>query len=476
MAVREGAAGGNSIVRSRDATFLVFVLIIVGLALWIVFAPNNQWFGRDVSTRLGLDLQGGTQVLLRADSPNVSSDIMQTAAGVIERRVNGLGVSEAVVQLSGSDRIIVELPGVRNSTQAIETLRGTGQLEFIDSQGQYLASGTLVRTSGNPDPQVAPPPGATQPVSPTTATGPVYNSITTGADLDTRAVSLRVGGSQNLSNPFAVAFAFTGQSAQQLASFSAANVGQPMCIVLDNVVFSCPQLQAALVGGSGEITTSTREDAERIFNQLKYGALPIGLTVESSRTVSASLGQNSVDASIAAAVIGLSAVMLFLTLYYRLPGLIATIVLLIYAVLIFAIYRLLPVTLTLAGIAGFILSVGVMVDANVLISGRLKEELRHGRSLRSAVETGFEQAWSAILDSNVAMLITSLILFLFGSSFGVGIIRGFAVTLGLGTLVSLAVVWMVTLPLLRAVAAVPGLGRPWLFDLGRAPGLEREAT
>jgi preprotein translocase subunit SecD len=412
-------------------------------------------------------------VLLRAQGENVSRDIMQTAAGVVERRVNGLGVSEAVVQLSGNDRIIVELPGVTNPEQAVETLRGTGRLEFIDTQGQFLNTGQIVRTEGNPDPQVVPP-GATEPVSPTTAAGPVFTSITDGRDLDTRQVAPRFGGSQNVSNPYAVSFAFTGESAQNLASFSAQNIGQPMCIVLDNVVFSCPVIQAALVGGTGEITTQTREDAERIYNQLKFGALPIGFAVESNRTVSPSLGQDSVNASFAAGVVGLCAVMLFLILYYRLPGVIATVVLLIYTVIMFALYRLIPVTLTLAGIAGFILSVGVMVDANVLIAGRLKEELRHGRSLRGAVETGFQQAWSAILDSNVAMLITSLILFMFGSSFGVGIIRGFAVTLGLGTLVSLAVVWMVTLPLLRGVASVPGAGRPWLFDLPRAAGLERE--
>jgi preprotein translocase subunit SecD len=451
----------------------VFIVVLTGLALWVVFAPGGQWLGRDVSTRLGLDLQGGTQVLLRAEDPNVGSEIMQTAVGVIERRVNGLGVAESVVQRSGNDRIIVELPGVRDPQQAIETLRGTGRLEFVNSQGQYLNPGTVVRTQGNPNPAAL---QATEGVTPTTDAGPIYENITNGADLDTRSVQPRFGGSGTVGNQFAVSFAFTGESAQRLASFSAANVGQPMCIVLDNAVFSCPQIQAALVGGSGEITTQTREDAERIFNQLKYGALPIALTVDSSRTVSASLGQDSVEASIVAGVIGLSAVVLFLVLYYRLPGLIATIVLLIYTALIFAIYKLIPVTLTLAGIAGFILSIGVMVDANVLIAGRLKEELRHGRTLRQAVETGFEQAWSAILDSNVAMLITSLILFLFGSSFGVGIIRGFALTLGLGTLVSLAVAWMVTLPLLRAVARARAMRKPWLFDLPSAPGMEREAA
>lgn len=460
--------------RSRDAAFFVLILIITGLALSIVFAPGNQWFGRDVSTRLGLDLQGGTQLLLRAEDPNVSRDIMQTASGVIERRVNGLGVAESVVQLSGNDRIIVELPGVTNPEQAVETLRGTGRLEFIDTQGQFLNTGEVVRTEGNPDPVLPSQPGATEPVSPTAVTGPVFASITDGRDLDTRQVAPRFGGGQNVTSQYAVSFAFTGESAQNLATFSAQNIGQPMCIVLDNVVFSCPVIQAALIGGTGEITTQTREDAERIYNQLKFGALPIGFTVESNRTVSPSLGQDSVNASFAAGVVGLCAVMLFLILYYRLPGVIATLVLLIYTVIMFALYKLIPVTLTLAGIAGFILSVGVMVDANVLIAGRVREELRRGRSLRASVETGFEQAWSAILDSNVAMLITSVILFMFGSSFGVGIIRGFALTLGLGTLVSLAVVWTVTLPLLRALAALPGTDKPWLFDLARGTRAEGE--
>jgi preprotein translocase subunit SecD len=175
-----------------------------------------------------------------------------------------------------------------------------------------------------------------------------------------------------------------------------------------------------------------------------------------------------------AGVVGLIVVALFLILYYRLPGLVATIVLLFYTAVIFAIYRLLPVTLTLAGIAGFILSIGVIVDANVLIVGRLKEELRKGKSLRMAVESGFHEAWSAILDSSVAMLITSAILYMFGSSFGVSIIRGFAVTLFLGTLVSLMTAFGVTRTLLRMIAQWRAVHHPWLFDLNEAAGLERE--
>jgi preprotein translocase subunit SecD len=406
---------------------------------------------------------------------------MDTAAGVIDQRVNGLGVSESIVQRSGSDRIIVELPGVTNPEQAIETLRGTGQLEFIDTGGEFLQPGTVVRTTGNPNPAALQPtttPTGTETLTNTAEvppTGPIYTNITEGKDLDTRSVQPVFGGNQqNLGSQFAVNFAFLGESATRLEQFSSQNIQRPMCIVLDNVVFSCPVIQATLIGGNGQITTSTREEAESIYNQLKYGALPVGLSVESSRTVSATLGQDSVDASLVAGIVGLSVVALFLILYYRLPGLLATIVLVFYTAVIFAIYRLLPVTLTLAGIAGFILSIGVIVDANVLIVGRLKEELRKGKSLRMAVESGFDDAWSAILDSSVAMLITSAILYMFGSSFGVSIIRGFAVTLFLGTLVSLVTARGVTRTFLRVLAQWRAVHNPWLFDLSEAAGLERE--
>lgn len=453
--------------RSRDATFVALILIITGLALWIVLAPGNQWLGRDVSTRLGLDLQGGTQVLLRAEDPNVSRDIMQTAAGVIDRRVNGLGVSESVVQLSGNDRIIVELPGVKDPDQAIETLRGTGRLEFIDSQGQYLPTGQVVRTTGNPDPvALQSTAGVTGTTTP--ADSVIFTSITDGRDLDTRQVNPRFGG-QSVTNQYAVSFAFTGESAQNLATFSAQNIGKPMCIVLDNVVFSCPVIQAALVGGSGEITTGTREDAERIYNQLKYGALPVSFTVESSRTVSASLGQNSVQASMVAGIIGFAAVSLFMVLFYRLPGVLAVVALVLYTLISFALYKLIPITLTLPGIAGFILSIGLAVDANVLIFARLKEELRRGRSLLSAIEAGFDEAWPAIRDSSVATLITSVILFLFGNSFGVSLIKGFALTLGLGILLNLFTAVVVTRTFLRLAA--PVAQAPWLYDIDDAPGM-----
>jgi preprotein translocase subunit SecD len=467
---------------------------LTALAVWIDFTP--EWLGRDVRTRLGLDLQGGTQVLLRAQDPNTSSDTMAIASQVIERRVNGLGVSEAIVQRSGADRLIVELPGVKDPEEAVKTLRGTGKLEFIDTNGQSLPEGTIVRTSGSPNPpaKATPTPSSTAPLSGTNTltptstisstasvtgttepTGPIYHSITQGSELDTNSVQPAAGNNRTLNaNQYAVSFAFTGASAQELASFSSANVGKPMCIVLDNTVFSCPVIQQPLVGGSGQITTQTAADATRIFNQLKYGALPVRLDVESNRTVSATLGQDSVAASELAGVVGLIVVALFMLLYYRLPGLLATIALLIYTALVFAFYRLIPITLTLAGIAGFILSIGLAVDANVLIFARLKEELRRGKSLRMAVEAGFDEAWPAIRDSNASTLITSAILYFFGNSFGVSIIKGFALTLGLGIIISLFTAITVTRTLLRLIVSLPWAQNPWMFELEEAPGLERD--
>ncbi len=451
-------------VRNRDIYSLLFIVVLTGLAIWINFAPNNSFLGRDVSTRLGLDLQGGIQVLLRAQQ-EVSREEMQTAAGVIERRVNALGVGETVVQLSGNDRIIVELPGVANPEQAVETLRGTGRLEFIDSQGQFLPSGQTVRTSGSPDPPAL---QATEAVTPTQeVTGPVYQSITDGRDLDTSAVQPAFSqGATGLNEP-AVAFAFTGDSARQLAQFTAQNVGQPMCIVLDNVVVSCPVINSALSDGSGVITTNSTEDRDRIYNQLKFGALPVALEVETSRTVSATLGADSVQASLFAGIVGLTVVALFMLIFYRLPGLLAVLALLIYTALSFALYRLIPITLTLAGIAGFILSIGLAVDANVLIFARLKEELRRKRDLRTAVESGFVESWPAIRDSSVSTLITSIILFMFGNSFGVSIIKGFALTLGLGILLSLFTAVLVTRTFLRLIVPLEFARNPWLFSVGR---------
>lgn len=450
--------------QNRNLLSLLLIISATGLALAVNFAPNNIFLGRDVSIRLGLDLQGGIQVLLRSADPDATADEIATAARVIEQRVNALGVGETVVQQAGNNRIIVELPGVANPEQAIETLRGTGRLEFIDSQGQYLAEGTIVRTSSSPNPPQLAESGT---VTDVTSLGPIYQSITDGADLDTSAVQPTFSQGGALGSRPAVSFAFRGESARRLASFTAANVGRPMCIVLDNVVVSCPVINAALTDGSGIIEVSTEADRNRIFNQLKYGALPVPLVIETSRTVTATLGRESVAASITAGVVGLAVVAAFMILFYRGPGVVATVALIIYTIISFAIYRLIPITLTLPGIAGFILSIGLAVDANVLIFARLREEYRRGRDIRSALELGFVESWPAIRDSSVSTLITSIVLFMFGNSFGVSLIKGFALTLGLGIVISLFTAVVVSRTFLRLLLPLFSDERAWWFGVDR---------
>lgn len=453
--------------RSRELTSLILIILVTGLALWINLAPTETFLGRDVRFRLGLDLQGGIQVLLRATDADVTREELETARGVIERRVNALGVGETVVQLAGSDRIIVELPGVDDPEQAVETLRGTGRLEFIDSQGQYIPDGTVVRTSNSPNPILPEVEG--EALTDIEQLGPIFESITDGADLDTGAVQPAFSQGGITGSRPAVSFAFGGDSARNLANFTAQNVGQPMCIVLDNRIVSCPQINAALTDGSGVIEVGSEAERDALLNQLKYGALPVPLVIETSRSVTATLGQESVEASVIAGIVGLSTVALFMILFYRLPGVLATFALIIYTLISFALYRFIPITMTLPGIAGFILSIGLAVDANVLIFARLREEYRRGRDIRTALELGFQESWPAIRDSSVSTLITSTVLFLFGSSFGVSIIQGFALTLGMGVIISLFTAVVITRTFLRLSAPLFNENRAWLFGIDRKP-------
>jgi preprotein translocase subunit SecD len=453
-------------VRRRDINVLILVVLVTGLSAWIVLTPRTNptdpndrrelWLGRDVHTRFGLDLRGGTQVLLRATDPNVTPIQLDQARGTIEQRVNGLGVAEATVQTSGSNRIIVELPDVADPNQALETIRSTGKLEFVDPGDQQISEGQLVRTTGSPDLPASV--SVTETAQLDAANAPLLQVIADGAELDLDTVQ---PGVSQTGQPF-VAFSFTGNSARTLEQFSAANVGKPMAIVLDNRVQSVATIQDVLPG-SGQITTGTTADRDSIFNVLKYGSLPVAFEVETSRSVTATLGQDSINASLVAGLVGLLAVAFFMLVYYRLPGLLADIALVIYALISFALYRFIPITLTLAGIAGFILSIGLAVDANVLIFARLKEELRRGRPLAVAVEQGFDHAWPAIRDSSVSTLITSIILYWFGSNFGVSIIKGFALTLALGILVSLFTANLITRTLLRLIVRTGRFTDPRLY-------------
>lgn len=444
---------------------LVAVLVIFFAACYIVFFPSTmqpQWLQRSVvpgapknllDLRLGLDLRGGTQVLLETDLPEgtvAPEGAISAAKTIVENRVNGLGVAEAVVQEQGDDRIIVELPGVNNPEQAIETLRSTGQLEFIDPEGALLSQGMVINTTNRPtavsealsadqaDPSVAP------------YGDRVFNTVMTGEILRSAVAT------QDQFNQWQINFQLTSDGSNQFFDYTSTHIGQPLAIVLDGIVLSAPTVQAA-IRDEGVISGQfSREEAESLAVQMRYGALPVPLKVVDIRTIGATLGLDSLQRSLYAGLVGLTAVFIFMIVLYRLPGALASVALIIYVVVNLAIYKLIPVTLTLAGIAGFILSIGMAVDANILIFERMKEELRHGRSLRLAVETGFSRAWLAIRDSNLSTLITCAVLFWFGNTFGASIVRGFAITLAIGVLLSMASAVVVTRALMRAVFSGSG--------------------
>jgi preprotein translocase subunit SecD len=437
----------------KQYRMLIVIVIVVALALWVVLA-NQIGYGqytRDTQTRLGLDLVGGVQVLLEGKIPEGMTTAEQDAAmntvrTIVENRVNGLGVSESVVVRAGDKRIVVELPGVEDPDQARATIKQTALLEFVDmssiSAQEAVAmqnSGEKITTDYNPGGEV----NATQAL---TNTGTIWHTIMSGADVKSAGVTT------NQSGQYEVAFELSDTGAQIFGDFTAAHVGSVLAIVLDKQVISAPNIQTAILGGKGVITGKfTYDEATKLAVQINYGALPIPLSEVDTRTVGPSLGQDSLRKSLLAGIIGFAIVILFMAIYYRLPGLVASLALVIYALVSFALFRFIPVTLTLPGIAGFVLSIGMAVDANILIFERLKEELRDGIQLHRSIDLGWSRAWPSIRDSNLSTLITCTILYWFGSAFGASIVKGFSLTLALGVLVSLFTAITVTRTFLHIV-------------------------
>lgn len=479
--------------QSRYTIWLIPIAILFALAAWLAWPSNNSinldlgftTFVRDISVRLGLDLQGGLQILLEADLPpdkTVESGAMEATIRIIESRINALGVSEPLIQQSGDRRVVVELPGLKNPEQAIALIRQTGLLEFVDAGSNFLPEGSTVKTdyvtgSNSLTGPAATPTSATTATTAATATAlatatsaatatagatpsasatptasptpapdiPTYHTVMTGAALSTVTVQSNQG-------RIVVAFTLTSEGKKIFGDHTSANVGRVLAIVLDKKVISSPRIESAITGGEGVIQGKfTTEEANNLALQLRYGSLPVPLKIAESRTIGPTLGQDSVRKSQVAGFIGLVVVALFMILYYRLPGVLAVLALLLYATITFALFKLIPVTLTLPGIAGFVLSVGVAVDANILIFERMKEELRSGKRLLTAVDEGFRRAWPSIRDSNISTLITCVILFWFGSQFGASIVKGFALTLALGVFVSLFTAITVTRTLLHSV-------------------------
>ncbi len=417
--------------KTKDYVWLIVIIAIVGTAVWVIFNP-------DYPIRPGLDLQGGLQVLLEADLPpeeEISAEQMQTTRQIISRRIDGLGVSEPLVQSGGERRIVIELPGLTDREEAISLVQQTALLEFVDTGFQSLPEGMCIRTSenrGEPSPcEIEMPQGATEP--------PSFETILTGANLVEATVQSDPLGSQNM-----VAFTLDEEGGLIFGDYTANNVGQFLTIVLDKRVVSSPRIQA-IIQREGSITGDfTLEEAQTLALQLRYGSLPIPLRVEGVRQVGASLGAQSITASIQAGAIGLLVVLVFMLTYYRLPGGLADLALIVYALLSFAAFQLLGVTITLPAITGFLLSTGMAVDANILVFERMKEELRRGETVDEAVRLGFDRAWTSIRDSNVATLVVCMILLLFGRSFGASMVQGFAWTLMIGVSVSMFTAVVVT--------------------------------
>lgn len=468
----------------RNTNWLILIVILLAFSLWIDLSkeisltnPFNQQplFSRNVEIRLGLDLRGGLQALLEADLPatsTVSSSDLETTRGILESRANGLGVSEVLMQTAGDRRIVAEFPGVSNPEEVVAALQQTALLEFVDFGTTPVVAGTVVETdyasqvsNGSTAPEATPTtdpnqatatpdanaattatPDATQPAA------KVYHTVMTGSDLKEAHVAADSTGKP------AVSFTLSSNGAVIFSDYTSTHTGQYLGIVLDKKVISSPVVNQPITDGSGIIQGSfTTDEANQLAVQLRYGSLPIPVKVVESRTVGATLGDESVRKSLLAGIIGLSVVIVFMLLYYRLPGLVADLALLSYAIFTFAIYKFgIPglftgITLTLPGIAGFILSVGMAVDANILIFERLKEELRGGKNIRQAIDLGWSRAWPSIRDSNTSTLITCLILYIFGNSFGASMVKGFSVTLALGVGVSLFTAIIVTRTFLHLV-------------------------
>ena len=462
----------------RRTTFALIAIIGV-LALIVDFWPRLRLPGLDaaagsrlIETKLGLDLQGGLKVEYRvnpAGGKTPSLTDLEVVRQIIEKRVNSTGVAEPVVVTGGSDRVVVELPGVTDTATIRNLVGQTGRLDFVPvppsttlNQGQTLDLTNVTTCAG---------------------TGVVTTTciLFSGDQLESASLGTDQNGGR------AVSFNLKDTGEQLFAAFTRDHINEQFAIVLDSTVISAPVIQGAITGGTVQITNEgtiggmPAAEATNLVNVLKFGALPFPVEELSSDTIDPTLGREFLDKSILAGAIAVGLVLLFMLIHYRLPGIVAGGALLYYALVLFAIFRLIPVTLTLAGIAGFVLSVGMAVDANILIFERSKEELRLGKSLPQAIEAGFARAWNSILDSNVSSLITAMILYFFGSS----VIQGFALVLILGVLVSMFTAITVTRTILRFVVAQDWARKARLYGVTEAefvyrpsgrPGIRRGVT
>jgi preprotein translocase subunit SecD len=427
------------------------ILLIGIIALILDFFPglrlpdftNAEGGTRVVETKLGLDLKGGLRVEYQAlpkDGVQPTREALGVIKDIIERRVNTTGVSEPVVLVQGDDRVVIELPGISDVDSVRRLVGQTGRLDFVPLGSTTMTEGQAVDLKEFP---------------------PLFS----GDQLESAAVGRDSNGG-GLTVTFVLKTDGAQSGGQLFAKYTSEHVGQYFAIVLDGTVISAPVIKGAIPNGQVEIQAGNiggfpAKEANSLVTVLKFGSLPFPIRELSSEQISATLGEQFLNQSLVAGFIGIALVITFMLLYYRLPGLVAAFALSYYTIVVLAIFRLIPVTLTLAGIAGFVLSVGMAVDANILIFERMKEELRVGKSLPAAVEAGFNRAWNSILDSNVSSLITATILYAFGSS----VIRGFALVLIIGVLTSMFSAIVVTRSIMRVLVRQDWARRARLFGL-----------
>ncbi len=421
--------------KNKIIMFWAIVLIVIVSTVIIFVKP----------TKLGLDLVGGSRLMLEAETTDsiakITPEVMGRLQFAIENRVNKLGVAETVVQQVGEKRLLIEIPNVTDLKEAKAFLGETAQLEFKKEAKDK---------DGNPTWE---PTGLS------------------GKDLSRSSLSTDQTGQ------WVVSLEFNDEGAKKFAELTKSLVGQQMAIFFDGEIQSAPVIREAIYGGKAQISGGNSgfeyAEAERMVNLLNAGALPVPAKIVEENTVGPTLGADSIEKSKFAGIVGLGAVMLFMIAYYRLPGLIADIALIIYSLILFALFKTIPVTLTLAGIAGFILSIGMAVDANILIFERTKEELRAGRNLFTAINSGFDRAFTSIFDSNMTTIITCTILYLLGTS----IVKGFALTLALGVIVSMFSAITITKNFMHLIFGTGELKYPALFGLSQDEiGKSYEAT
>jgi preprotein translocase subunit SecD len=431
-------------VKRGNTPLLIFILVLFGLSLWFIL-PGNGVAGRD-NFVLGLDLKGGSHLvysidLSKKDPAQSDADVIEAVKQKIERRVNAYGVTEPIVQVINNERgsfVLIQLPGVTDVDQAIKLIGQTAELDFRE---QVLdASGNpTIDENGNQKWVVAKAKGSD-----------VQERELTGKYLKPNA---QVALDQQGNKP-EVAFEWNSEGAILFEQITQRLLKKPLGIFLDNQLISAPTVQS-VIKEKGVITGLTLEEAKTLAIQLNSGSLDVPLNLVERRDIGATLGEDSLKKSLEAGIIGAAMVIIFMIAYYRFSGLMACLALVVYVVLNLAIFKLIPVVLTLPGIAGFLVSVGMGVDGNVLVAERLKEELRRGRTLGAAIEEGFRQSWSAILDANVTVVIACVVLLWLGNTFGNFLVIGFAVTLLIGTVLSMFTQVVVTRTFLRTIV---GLG------------------